>query len=43
MKNIPSVDLSDFLSDNLIKKQKFIKEITKGKSKGNLKVLSLIK
>ena len=27
MKNIPSVDLSDFLSDDPIKKQKFIKEI----------------
>jgi len=27
MKNIPSVDLSDFLSDNPLQKQKFIKEI----------------
>ncbi|MFD0762389.1 isopenicillin N synthase family dioxygenase [Lutibacter aestuarii] len=27
MKNIPSVDLSDFLSENLTRKQKFIKEI----------------
>jgi len=27
MKNIPSVDLSDFLSDDLKRKQKFIKEI----------------
>ncbi|MFK5957697.1 MAG: 2-oxoglutarate and iron-dependent oxygenase domain-containing protein [Lutibacter sp.] len=29
MKNIPSVDLSDFLSENPSKKQKFIKEIGK--------------
>ena len=27
MKNIPSVDLSDFLSGDISRKQKFIKEI----------------